>query len=102
LLDVRSNGTAAVREADSAVLVRGDTARELARFRGFTEADYSPAALERLRASMHRALVGRGLYDDEATAVLETWRRSYFAEAGVRLFYIAPNDWVSYHLPLRI
>ena len=102
VLDVRPNGTAAYREADSVTLVRGDTARELARFRGFIDADYSRAALDRLRGSMHRALVGRGLYDDEATAMLETWSRSYFAQPGLRVFYIVPSDWVSYHLPLRI
>ena len=34
--------------------------------------------------------------------MLETWKRSYFTEPGLRLFYSAPNDWVNYHLPLRI
>jgi hypothetical protein len=51
---------------------------------------------------MQRALVGAGLYDDEAHAMLETWKRSYFIEPGLRLFYIVPSEWVSYHLPLRI
>ncbi|HEX4683346.1 MAG TPA: hypothetical protein VH277_11580 [Gemmatimonadaceae bacterium] len=102
VLDVRRDGTSAFRESDSLTLVRGDTTRELTRFRDFADTDYSRATLERLRASMHRALVGRGLYDDEATAMLETWKHNYFLEPGLRVFYIAPIDWVSFHLPLRI
>jgi hypothetical protein len=102
VLDVRRDGTAAFRESDSLTLIRGDTTRELTRLHGFVDSDYSRGALERLRASMHRALVGRGLYDDEATAMLETWKRSYFLEPGLRAFYFAPSDWVSYNLPLRI
>jgi hypothetical protein len=102
LVDVRPNGVAAVRETDSLTLTRGDTTREVARFRDFAQSEYSTTALNALRASMQAALVGRGLYTDEARAMLETWSRSYFAEPGLRLFYIVPSEWVSYHLPLRI
>jgi hypothetical protein len=102
LVDVRRDGTAAFRESDSLTLIRGDTARELTRFHGFADADYSRGTLDQLRASMHRSLVDRGLYDDEATAMLETWKRSYFLDPGLRAFYIVPAEWVSYHLPLRI
>ena len=51
---------------------------------------------------MHAALVARGLYADEATAMLETWKNSYFREPGLRAFYIVPNEWMSYYLPLTI
>jgi hypothetical protein len=102
LVDVRPNGVAAFRETDSLTLTRGDTTHDIARFRDFAQSDYSTTALPALRAAMQAALVGRGLYADEARAMLETWSRSYFMEPGLRLFYIAPSEWVSYHLPLRI
>jgi len=52
-----------------------------------------------------RALVGmlvaQGLYSDEAQAMVETWRGSWFEE-GSRLIYIVPADFVSRLLPLSI
>ena len=102
LVDIGHHGDVAFRESDSLTLVRGDTSSVLARFAGFRSADYSPSGLDRLRTSMERVLIGQGLYEDEAAAMLETWKRSYFTEPGLRLFYIVPSDWVSYHLPLHI
>jgi hypothetical protein len=102
LVDVGPRGEIAFRESDPLTLTRGDSSSVLARLAGFRSADYSVNGLDRLRGSMQRALVGAGLYDDEAHAMLATWKRSYFIEPGLRLFYIVPNEWVSYHLPLRI
>jgi hypothetical protein len=34
--------------------------------------------------------------------MLETWKKSYFAEPGLRVFYLVPNEWTSYYLPLHI
>lgn len=51
---------------------------------------------------MKKALTGAGLFDDEAEAMLETWRDSYFGAPGLRVLYLVPNQWTSYFLPLRI
>lgn len=102
VVDVRPNHTAAFRTTGSLTLTRGDTSRVLAHVAGFTERDYSADALAGLRSAMHAALLSHGLFDDEASAMLETWKASYFERPGLRVFYIVPNEWTSYYLPLTI
>lgn len=46
-------------------------------------------------------LVSQGLYLDEAQAMVETWRNSWFEE-GSRLIYILPEKFVNGILPLSI
>ena len=46
-------------------------------------------------------LVGQGLYADEATAMVNTWRDSWF-EPGTRIFYVVPRPLVDSVLPLAI
>jgi hypothetical protein len=46
-------------------------------------------------------LVSRGLYQDEAHAMVETWRNSWFEE-GSRLLYFMPDKFVNAVLPLSI
>ena len=46
-------------------------------------------------------LVAQGLYQDEARAMVETWRGSWFEE-GSRLLYIVPAAFVDGVLPLSI
>jgi len=46
-------------------------------------------------------LMEQGLYPDEARAMLETWKDSWFEE-GTRLLYIVPNSFVNRILPLSI
>jgi hypothetical protein len=46
-------------------------------------------------------LVAQGLYADEAQAMVETWRDSWFEE-GSRLIYIVPANFVNRSLPLSI
>jgi hypothetical protein len=101
LVDVRADGKAAFREQAPLTISRGGASRELARLPLFSTADYSTAALTALRRSMKQSLVTAGLFDDEAEAMLETWRHSYFAP-GLRLLYVVPSEWTSYFLPLRI
>lgn len=60
--------------------------------------DGSPDALFSDLAGM---LVSQGLYPDEAHAMLETWRNSWFEE-GSRIIYIVPQPFVESILPLRI
>jgi hypothetical protein len=54
-----------------------------------------------LRSDFEDALLAQGLYRDEAHAMLETWRDSWFEE-GSRLFYIVPRPFVDSVLPLSI
>jgi len=57
--------------------------------------------LDSLRADFEQLLIAQGLYADEAHAMLETWRDSWFEE-GSRLFYIVPRSFVDSVLPLSI
>ena len=54
-----------------------------------------------LRGELETALVREGLYPREATAMVDTWRDSWFEE-GTRLFYIVPSAMVDTILPLTI
>jgi hypothetical protein len=46
-------------------------------------------------------LLANGLYPEEATAMIESWRDSWFEE-GTRLFYIVPPPAIDTILPLEI
>lgn len=57
--------------------------------------------VEDLRKALVEMLVAQGLYLDEAQAMVETWRGSWFEE-GSRLIYIVPAAFVNGILPLSI
>ena len=59
------------------------------------------SSVESLYADLESILVENGLYPDEAHAMLETWRSTWFEE-GSRLFYIVPPCFVDNILPLTI
>lgn len=50
----------------------------------------------------HGALVRAGLSGAEASALIATWRESYFDRAGLRVFWIVPRSFVDAVLPLTI
>jgi hypothetical protein len=54
-----------------------------------------------LRQAVEDMLIAQGLYQDEAQAMFETWRDSWFEE-GSRLLYIVPRQFVDSVLPLSI
>ena len=58
-------------------------------------------SIKSLRADFEAILVSQGLNQDEAHAMLETWRDSWF-EQGSRVFYIVPKPFVDSVLPLTI
>ena len=68
----------------------------------FANADFSPDNTAKLRASMQEALIADGLYADEAEAMLETWKLSYFQSWGTRVFYLVPREWTNQVLPLTV
>jgi hypothetical protein len=59
------------------------------------------AALSSLRSELEQSLVANGLFADEAHAMVETWRDSWFEE-GTRVFYILSRRAVDSILPLSI
>jgi len=50
---------------------------------------------------LEKMLLANGLYPDEASAMIDTWRDSWFEE-GTRLFYIVPRPRIDAVLPLEI
>jgi len=57
--------------------------------------------IESLYADLEQMLEARGLFPDEAHAMIQTWQNSWFEE-GSRLFYIVPRSFVDTILPLTI
>ncbi|HEY0462195.1 MAG TPA: hypothetical protein VGC97_23885 [Pyrinomonadaceae bacterium] len=50
---------------------------------------------------LEKNLVGQGLYEKEAKAMIETWKDSWFEE-GLRVFYILPRMTTDEILPLTV
>jgi hypothetical protein len=59
------------------------------------------ATMDSLKQIVEDMLITQGLYQDEAQAMFQTWRDSWFEE-GSRLLYIVPRDFVDSVLPLSI
>jgi hypothetical protein len=57
--------------------------------------------IDSLARELEAALTAQGLYPDEARAMVETWRTSWFEE-GTRLLYIVPRAFVDEVLPLSV
>lgn len=70
-----------------------------------TESVLDPPRLTSTMSSLERdletILISHGLYQDEARAMIATWRDSWFEE-GSRLIYIVPAKFVNTILPLSI
>ena len=65
-----------------------------------------PLGLKAFQAEAGRelvtALTRSGLYADEAVAMLETWRRSYFKSPGLRVLYVLNRPETDQLLPITI
>jgi hypothetical protein len=59
------------------------------------------ATVESLSRDLEDVLTSQGLYPDEASAMIATWRGSWFEE-GCRLFYIVPQSYLDRNLSLTI
>jgi len=59
------------------------------------------ATADSLARDLEGILIAQGLYQNEAQAMVETWRDSWFEE-GTRLLYIVPPELVNTILPLTI
>jgi hypothetical protein len=100
LVEVRADGAVAFRAHGPLAMKAGEPGRDLARLKLFRDADHAADNLKALRSSMKTALIEDGLFADEAEAMLNTWKHSYFEKPGLRVFYLVPRDWTDYHLPL--
>jgi len=58
-------------------------------------------SLDSLSSVLEGFLISQGLFPDEAHAMIETWKSSWFEE-GSRLIYIVPRPFVDSVLPLHI
>jgi hypothetical protein len=58
-------------------------------------------SLDSLYGELEEILAGQGLYRDEAHAMVETWKDSWFEE-GSRLIYIVPRRFIDNILPLTV
>jgi hypothetical protein len=102
LVQIRAGGELAYQRVDP-VTATADTEKVLTTLSSkFAETRFAHANYAALRSDMHAALVGDGLYADEADAMLDTWQHAYFQTPGLRLFFLVPRVWTDYRLPLRI
>ena len=99
-VDVREDHKIAFREHGALTLRKTHAGKEAGRFKRFSERDYATENLATLRASLKTALIGDGLFADEAEAMLNTWKHSYFEKPGRRVFYLVPRAWTDHFLPL--
>jgi hypothetical protein len=102
LVDIRPDHSAAFREHQPITIAKGSTSQELASISLFSARDYGADKLTALRREMKRSLMEAGLYEDEAEAMLQTWKASYFEAPGLRIFYIVPDEWLGYFLPVHV
>ncbi len=102
LADIRADGAMAFREIEG--IDSGTPSEDQIRTTDgrFDEEEYSTEHMVQLRASMRQAVVATGLYEDEADALLNTWKVSYFKSSGLRLFFLLPAEWTNAVLPLRV
>src|SRR6266446_3506446 len=59
------------------------------------------ATVDSLARDLEGILVAQGLYQNEAQAMVQTWRDSWFEE-GSRLLYFVPREFIETVLPLSI
>ena len=101
LAHIRHDGTAAYLSIGSLNASGGSAAAIATIPAHFSDAEFSTDNLDRLRAEMHEGLVAEGLFDDEATAMLDTWKEAYFHSPGLRFFFTVPQAWTDHYLPLE-
>jgi hypothetical protein len=101
LADVRSDGVIAFRASPAVTLKKENEGKRLATVKRFSRSEYTAEGAGQLRAALKKALIAQGLYADEAEAMLNTWKASYFEKPGLRVFYIVPRAWTDYFLPLE-
>ena len=62
----------------------------------------SQVNIDQLSKIVVDALVAEGLYAKEATAMVQTWKKSWFTEQGTRILYMVPPTITDELLPLHV
>jgi hypothetical protein len=57
---------------------------------------------EELATALEKELAAAGLNDDEARAMVQTWRKAWFRDPGTRVLYLVPREYVDRVLALDI
>lgn len=55
-----------------------------------------------LETSLQSSLVAAGLFEDEAKAMINTWRPDWLGDNGARVLYLLPKQWTDETLPLKL
>ena len=102
LVDIRPDKSCAFRELEGNFSVSADGRFRMPTSDGFSSSEYAADNTDRLSDSMRTALIEDGLFADEADALLNTWRASYFETPGLRLFFLLPREWTDHVLPMNL
>jgi hypothetical protein len=66
------------------------------------ESPNEPKSSDEVAADVVKALVGQGLFEKEAKAMVKTWQSDWFAEPGVRVLYFVAEAATAEILPLTV
>lgn len=66
------------------------------------QADVSEVYVENISKALFADLKASGLYPQEAQAMVNTWKRSYFQTPGLRVLYVLPREWSDRLVPLSL
>jgi hypothetical protein len=89
--------------ADAGAIRRFDSSAELTgALPDLRDAPPLDVFVDDLAKEMTDALSGTGLYRDEASAMVNTWRHQWFRTPGVRVLYFAPRSWLEREVSLSI
>ncbi|HAV63374.1 MAG TPA: hypothetical protein DCY13_13535 [Verrucomicrobiales bacterium] len=59
-------------------------------------------AIAELTTRLQQSLEATGLYEDEARAMINTWKADWFDDQGLRALYLLPQSWTDEILPLQL
>jgi hypothetical protein len=103
LVNVRDDKSCAFRDLPGANVAADGRPHELGSAPvAFADTEYVADRLAKVTAEMRAELSAEGLFADEADALLNTWKLSYFQSSGLRLFYTLPRPWTERVLPMHL
>ena len=105
LVDIRENRSLAFRKLEGVRVPNDGKPSVVAKTSAKLEFDsehLESDKLSELSASIREALIEDGLFADEADALLNTWKASYFETPGLRLFYLLPREWTDHVMPMKL
>jgi hypothetical protein len=61
-----------------------------------------PEFIRKIGDDLATRLAGSGLFRKEASAMVNTWRSSYFQTEGVRALFVLPQSWTDAFIPMKV